>query len=693
MNLRLALATALMITVWAVMSSRFQPSPTPTAEQLLPPHTLAKSKQIRGSLSSATQFALLNLPASLQHEPRKRFLTQLRESISGLQILCISSQPASEPSDAARLTLTDCSNGERNHSDPILFWRSIPNNQAEIHPSIYHELETKLVENLTPVAVKQSQLFAPELVRRASWQAASNDLVRIAPLLGIIIFVVPLLAFRSFAAPAFIFLTASMTTTTTLLLFNLSLHGGFNALLLAVIPLVWAVSSMDAAHLVERIETYQRRGSSRAFQHAVRELAPPCAITTATTFVGFGALALQGDSPLLRSFGLTAAVGTLLAMGFTFLLGWLLLNHRHAQESRPYVTNPFAVMSHTLVRASLRHPLATLVLWVTVAVSLVPFATRVTTQTPFPNIFSHDHPLSQQTERLQQLLTSDLRPLSIYLTAEKPSGENRKRLLHALIVTTDYVSKLPESRIVLPAAIVQAVCDEACIDGDKISDQWSRLVDSSGVARIDVFFSSLNQERQREIIDWLEHFDRTMLGHHRLVFDGPGYLYPAVESLAVSGAVSGILLSLSGILLLLWLAFRQISLVVPALVVTLLPLWFVVGSMGAADIDWSLALLGVPAMLFGLSVDDTVHLLWHRKSWVSLNRILRHNALRSGTALTTTTLMLCLCVSTLALSSLQANLEIALLLTVGMALALLMDLTLLPALINLMRRKSPQSLQ
>ncbi|MCU7891602.1 MAG: MMPL family transporter [Candidatus Thiodiazotropha sp. (ex Ustalcina ferruginea)] len=98
-------------------------------------------------------------------------------------------------------------------------------------------------------------------------------------------------------------------------------------------------------------------------------------------------------------------------------------------------------------------------------------------------------------------------------------------------------------------------------------------------------------------------------------------------------------------------------------------------------------------MLFGLAVDDTVHLLWSQTPNASVNRALRYNALRSGAALTATTLMLCLSVITLALSDLQANQEIALLLSAGMALALAMDLTLLPATVSLMRHRSPQSEQ
>lgn len=688
MNLRLAIATGLMIIAWIAMMTRFQPSPTPTVEQLLPPQLLEESKQIRDSLGTTTEFALLNLPGALPRGARQELLSQLHDSISGLQTLCIVLPDAGESSIASRPALADCNRHVQDPPGPLLFWRSRSKQAQEVDSSLYRELERKLSEILPSPVVKQSQLFAPEMIRAASWQAATDDLHGIAPLLVAIIFAVPLFAFRSLSAPAFIFLTAGTTTTTTLLLFNSGPHGGFNALLLAVIPLIWAVSSMDAAHLVERIDAHRRRGLSKPFKRAFRELAAPCAVTTATTFIGFGALALQSDSPLLRSFGLTAAIGTLLAIGFTFLLGWLLLNHHRAGRSRPYTINPLAALNHTLVRTAQRHPVATLVIWVIVAVSLTPFVTQVQREIPFPNIFSPEHAMHGQIENLQQLLGSDLRPLTIYLVARDERGSEREPLLHALLATTDYASKLAESRLVLPAAIIEAAKEHG--DDYRITSEAIGLDGGSGVARIDILFASHTIERQREIIAWLENFDKTMLGHHQLVFDGPGYLYPRVESLGVSGAVSGTLWSISGIVLLLSLVFRSVGFVLAAILSTLLPLWLVAGFMGAFGIDWSLALLGVPAMLFGLAVDDAIHLLWHWKSQASPHLVLRHNALRSGAALTTTTLMLCLCVSTLWLSSLHANQEIAMLLALGMSLALLLDLTLLPAAINLLTRRSPR---
>ncbi|MEW8220417.1 MAG: MMPL family transporter [Candidatus Thiodiazotropha taylori] len=690
LNPRLLFATLLMIAVWAAMAGWFRPSSTPTVEQLLPAQIVADAKQLRDSLQNTSHFVLLYFSDSLPMERRQTLLQQLEALPESIKMLCLSASGNSSTSAQAQLRLSECNNAEHSDFGSALFWHQSNRSSRHTQRSLHQTLEAELEQRLEPSELKQIALYSPESIRSQSWQAANDDLPRIAPLLGLIILTIPLLAFRSLPAPAFIFLTASSTTTLTLLIFNFSLDGGFNALLLAVIPLIWAVSSMDAAHLVDRLESHHRRGTPQPFRHAFQELIGPCSVTTATTFIGFGALALQDSSPLLRSFGLTAAAGTGLALVITFLLGWLLLEPNHRKPRRPSRVNRFAALSHSLVRTTGRYPLPVLIAWLVITLSMAPFATRVTSEIPFPNIFASDHPMSHQTEILQQRFSSDLRPLTLYLTPTKKIGSERDTLLHAVSATSDYLSKLPEVRLVLPTAIIPTLCDAECRSKGSTTSHLKGYLDDSGVVRLDVLLSPTERVRQQQIIDWLRHFDQTMLSYHRIVFDGPGYLYPKVESLGLTGALNGLLISLSGIILLLFAVFRQLRLVMAALLVTLLPLWFVVGIMGTTGINWSLALLGVPAMLFGLAVDDTIHLLWHRKRPTSFRRLLRYNAIKSGTALTSTTLMLCLCVATLGLSSLQANQHIAILLSFGMALALLLDLTLLPALLSLMRRKSPR---
>ncbi|MCU7891601.1 MAG: hypothetical protein KZQ78_08270 [Candidatus Thiodiazotropha sp. (ex Ustalcina ferruginea)] len=585
MKPRLAIATTLMIIVWAVMATHFQPSPIPTVEQLLPPESIAQTREIRSLFSETSQHVLMYLPTALENTSTATLLKELHSSISGIHALCFFSSRISESStvDLPPFTRLPCSKKESVGNQPtlLLFWRISSDTL-----SLRKQIEDKLKSVLSPALVKQSHLYSTELVREASWETAIRDLRWIVPLLGLITFVVPLFAFRSLTAPAFIFLTAGLTTTTTLLLFDGNLHGGFNALILAVVPLLWAIASMDAAHLVEPVQTNQIRGMSKPFYRAIRDLAGPCTVTTVTTTIGFGALALQDNAPLLRTFGLTAAAGTFFAIIFTTLLGWLFLNSGITHKTTPSSINPLADLSHSLVQTSIRYPVLTLVIWGLLAVSLIPFVSRVTTHTPYPHIFSQDHPLTTKTAKLKQLLGTDLRPLTIYLVADKESGINRERLLHASATTVDYLAKLPETRLILPVALINQACDKACLENMLTTTDRQWFHEQRGIARLEIHFAATSSQRQREIQTWLEHFDQTMLGHHHLVFDGPGYHYPMVEALGKSGAFTGIIWSLLGISFSLLIVFRRLRVVLPALLVTLLPLWLVIGLMGATEINY-----------------------------------------------------------------------------------------------------------
>jgi len=190
-------------------------------------------------------------------------------------------------------------------------------------------------------------------------------------------------------------------------------------------------------------------------------------------------------------------------------------------------------------------------------------------------------------------------------------------------------------------------------------------------------------ERRREIDLWLRHYGETMLSHHRLSFGGSGHHHLLAERRGVDGAVIGGYFSLLVVAGALVWAFRRPRLIAVALLGNLAPLLLVGGCMGALGLSWSLALLPLPAVLLGLAVDDTVHLLWPLRGGRPLGR----GALRSGPALLATTVVLACSVGTLMLSGLQINRELGLLLPAGLLVALAGDLSLLPALLTVWRRR------
>ncbi|RZK57056.1 MAG: hypothetical protein EOO59_09370, partial [Hymenobacter sp.] len=114
-------------------------------------------------------------------------------------------------------------------------------------------------------------------------------------------------------------------------------------LLTVLLPVVIILLGlMDALHVLNEVQQLAARpapfadaptpaGRQRQLAlHALRELLFPCAATMLTNVAGFLAL-LSSPMPILRTFGVFAALGIACCLGLTFLLGvWLL----------PLATNP-----------------------------------------------------------------------------------------------------------------------------------------------------------------------------------------------------------------------------------------------------------------------------------------------------------------------------------------------------------------
>jgi len=521
---------------------------------------------------------------------------------------------------------------------------------------------------------------APE-VRVASWEAAQRDLRRALPLLVAVVVVVPLLFFGSFTAILFPLLLAALTTALTLLAFRL-VQGPLNALTLLLVPLVWSVATLDAMHLYSRARL---RGS---FARARAELAWPCLLTSLTTAGGFLALAAQGESRLLRAFGAWAAAGTGLAWVLTFAAGGLLLGSVAGARRPPRWPARFAL---AVVRASGRRAGLVRVAFVGATVVAALLSTRVRVGVAFPDVFAAGEPAARELAAVEEITGTDLAPLDLCLEPSDERGRAPASLATALLALSHYVGTFPETRAVLPRDLLAAAPVRAATLGELQADPrlapWIRL--DRGAGRVQVHFAPMPLARRDELLAWLRHFDATMLDHHRLLPGGPGYLYPLAEHRGVHGAVVGGLLSLAVVAATLAFVFRRPRALAVALLANVLPLLFVAGLMGALGRPWSLALLPLPAILFALAVDDTLHLLWAaRGRAVPARAHVERGALRAGPAVLATTAVLAACVGTLLPSGLQANRDLALLLPAGLLLALLCDLAFVPAWLRGPRRRS-----
>jgi predicted RND superfamily exporter protein len=212
-----------------------------------------------------------------------------------------------------------------------------------------------------------------------------------------------------------------------------------------------------------------------------------------------------------------------------------------------------------------------------------------------------------------------------------------------------------------------------------------------------VLFAKMSHARKEELLRFVQHYVGTVHPDYDVRFAGPLFVYHSAEREGISGIVQGAGLDLLLILATFAVVFRRAWATISAVLVNLTPVLVLLGAMALAGVPWSLGLLGLPVVVLGLAVDDTVHLLWEarartgRRPLGALLSAMRRNA---GAVLSTCAL-LAGCLGALARSGFQVNHELGILLPLGLGLALFAELTLLPALLGLglraPRRRSARS--
>ena len=140
-----------------------------------------------------------------------------------------------------------------------------------------------------------------------------------------------------------------------------------------------------------------------------------------------------------------------------------------------------------------------------------------------------------------------------------------------------------------------------------------------------------------------------------------------------------------GVFALLWLYTRSLGWAVLALVPTLLPVVAILGGMGWLGLSLDVGRAMIAAVVLGIGIDDTVHLLSRfrreRRTGALPGAAIEAAVLGIGRPVVTTSLALALGFLALAASSWQTVSSFGLFVSLGITGALIADLLVLPALV------------
>jgi uncharacterized protein len=177
-----------------------------------------------------------------------------------------------------------------------------------------------------------------------------------------------------------------------------------------------------------------------------------------------------------------------------------------------------------------------------------------------------------------------------------------------------------------------------------------------------------------------------------MTMTGRLYLYMHMFAYFVSTLVSSLGTSLFTISLLFALVFRSLKLGVVSMIPNILPVVLPLGLVGLVGVPLDGPVVLVAAIVLGVCVDDTTHILWKysssRKTGLSVEASLRHAFRVTGSAVSATTVILVLGFSMLALSNLRPNIVIGYMAAVMLTLAWFCEFLLMPAVIRFFEKET-----
>lgn len=422
----------------------------------------------------------------------------------------------------------------------------------------------------------------------------------------------------------------------------------------ALFTLLPIIAVADTVHVVFRVRAVAAEQDSPAtsrvvLEEAFRDVGFACLLTTVTTALGFASM-LVAELPLLRAFGLWAALGVVGSYAVVLTLLPVLLSRIDVGAGAPRGSDRL----RRVARACTRRPTWVLAVALGLGLGSIPAAQSVTVDNHLGALLRADHPVRRAASHLDRELGGTL-TLEVELESEHAWTHGAPELAEARRA----LAALPNVRGVRPP---------------QYSDRWARLTmhvpDIGGQA-----FAQLEADADASMAQL--GLTACTTGTASVAYRGVNHITDALRTSLV-GVMLVVLVLIGGLL-------RSAGLALRSLLPNILPLLLGYALVGMAALELDPIGAVILTVALGIAVDDTLHILAgfvHARNRGATPAEAATDAVATrGLAILVTSGVL---VAGLAVNTLSAFPPLAVLGTLGstvIALALIADVTLLPALL------------
>lgn len=448
------------------------------------------------------------------------------------------------------------------------------------------------------------------------------ELERFVPITLAVVIVVIVVAFRELWAVA---ITLSVATVGTVVVLGVMGFVG-SPISLSTVTLPPILLALGCAYVMHVLWAAQRASSRGTLEEAITEVARPVALSGLTTAIGFLAMATIPVAAIweLGSFGALGAFSVATA-AVTLAPAMLRLRGLHADS---------AVRVDRVVDARFRPFLFKLVqrrrgliigAWLCAAIASLVGMTKITVDTDIIRWFPIGSDVRDDYESIKESLAG-ITPLNVVIESNEGAAITEPQIVERIRDFTEFAEQLPEVGRALSVAdyIQQAherFSNEVGLPGTlAANEQYLAVLGSveqirdviSGdhlaanvLVRANVNGSSRIEELAKKLEAWWSNVGRVDV---RARVTGVMYEFGRAEEAIAYGQIRGLLAALLAIGCVLLLVLRSFTLVFAALVPNLAPLCLAYGALGALGIPLDAAMVCMGSVAVGIAVDDTIHL-------------------------------------------------------------------------------------
>jgi predicted RND superfamily exporter protein len=492
----------------------------------------------------------------------------------------------------------------------------------------------------------------------------------------------------------------------------MQLTGGYLEIMSSTIaPILLCVGVADSIHMISKYDDARESGMGKmpSIVEMMKTLGSATLLTSITTAIGFASLLSSSVVPM-KKFGIYTAVGVLVAYLITiiFLPAALRLS-RKKRVVNEKSSSFYPLISRWLQRLTALNRMnygKVLVLALLITLGFSIGMKDLTVNGKVYDDISEDTKIMQDSRFFTEQIAPQF-PMEIIVDFGEPEGaltasavknavELEKRLLsfpeiervtglHTLISEVHKLfsdesieaSPLPDSD--------QAVAQYTLLLEVSGSEELYRLVDFNySKLRITAFTEDAGSKRINEIKNSLQQDINELFEDENVVITGTTILSADLTDKIVYSLAWSIVIALFAITGIMVVLFKDVRLILIALIPNLIPLITVAGVMGFFNIDIKPSTAVIFTIALGIAVDDSIHYLARLRIETrrrkALFPALSATTVRTGRAIIITSMILIAGFGTLITSSFTSTAMMGILVCTTIFSAVIADLFVLPSL-------------